>query len=251
VELPADPVIPRAVAPHSGSPGERSSSALPIGPGGDEGDVLTVDLARTGGLLVVGPPGSGRTAALEALCDRLRWDGVPVLRVGRGGLGVDDSGGHDREQWLHPSDVSGLDSWIAGLDGRQGVLVVDDLGPPAEEPAIAHLGGTEAAASVALLAAVGAGCLSSHYQGPVAALRRSRSGLLLCPGPGDADLMGVRLPRTPVPVRPGSGWLITGGAAERIQVARSRPRAGEDQVGSCQSSSSIGPISWVANQASS
>ena len=39
--------------------------------------------------------------------------------------------------------------------------------------------------------------------------------------PGRA-LLGVRLPRTPVPVRPGSGWLVTGGTVERVQVARRR-----------------------------
>lgn len=73
---------------------------------------------------------------------------------------------------------------------------------------------------VALIAAATAGALSAHYQGPVAALRRNRSGLLLCPGPGDADLLGVRLPRTPLPVRPGSGWLVVGGVIQRVQVAR-------------------------------
>ena len=71
-------------------------------------------------------------------------------------------------------------------------------------------------------ASPGPGQLSGHYQGPIAALRRGRSGLLLCPGAGDADLMGIRLPRTPLPVRPGSGWLVTGAGLERVQVARSR-----------------------------
>jgi S-DNA-T family DNA segregation ATPase FtsK/SpoIIIE len=80
---------------------------------------------------------------------------------------------------------------------------------------------------VLLVAASTAGQLSAHYQGPVAALRRSRSGLLLCPGPGDADLLGIRLPRTPVPTRPGSGWWVDGGVARRVQVARRRAPAVE------------------------
>jgi S-DNA-T family DNA segregation ATPase FtsK/SpoIIIE len=75
---------------------------------------------------------------------------------------------------------------------------------------------------VVLLAAGQPAQLATHFQGPVAALRRARSGLLLRPGPGDADLLGVRLPRAPVPARPGSGWLITGGTVERVQVARRR-----------------------------
>ena len=64
--------------------------------------------------------------------------------------------------------------------------------------------------------------LSRLYQGPVAALRRGRCGLLLQPGPGDADLLGIRLPRAPLPQRPGSGWLVTGGVVQRVQVARRR-----------------------------
>jgi S-DNA-T family DNA segregation ATPase FtsK/SpoIIIE len=227
---------------------------LPIGPGGDEGTTLAVDLARTGGLLIAGPPGSGRTAALDAFAEHLRRGGVPVLRVGRSapaaGGALEDVAAAD--DWLHPADDTGMDAWITRLGLAGGVVVVDDLGAPAEESAIGRLGAREQSPSVALLAATGPGCLSAHYQGPVAALRRSRNGLLLCPGPGDADLMGVRLPRTPVPVRPGSGWLVIGGVPERIQVARRRPLpVSRTEAAAAQSSSSSGLISCVANQASS
>jgi S-DNA-T family DNA segregation ATPase FtsK/SpoIIIE len=78
---------------------------------------------------------------------------------------------------------------------------------------------------VTLVAAGTAGQFTAHYQGPVAHLRRARSGLLLCPGPGDADLLGIRLPRVQLPVRPGSGWLATRGRVERVQVARRRAPA--------------------------
>jgi DNA segregation ATPase FtsK/SpoIIIE, S-DNA-T family len=99
--------------------------------------------------------------------------------------------------------------------------------------------------------------LSAHYQGPVAELRRARTGLLLCPGPGDADLLGIRLPRTPLPHRPGSGWLVSGAAMHRVQVARRvlppDPDAQKSQAQEteAQSRSSAGPISWLAYQASS
>jgi DNA segregation ATPase FtsK/SpoIIIE, S-DNA-T family len=121
------------------------------------------------------------------------------------------------------------------------------VGTPAEWAALGALPAVGGRSGVALVAAGGPGQLSAHYQGPVAALRRARAGLLLCPGPGDADLLGVRLPRTPLPMRPGSGWLVTGSGMERVQVARRRlPPTG---VG--QSNSSAGPISCVAYQASS
>jgi DNA segregation ATPase FtsK/SpoIIIE, S-DNA-T family len=73
-----------------------------------------------------------------------------------------------------------------------------------------------------VLAAGTAADLAGHFQGPLAALRRTRGGLLLRPGPGEADLLGIRLPRTPVPARPGSGWLVTAGVPARVQVARRR-----------------------------
>jgi S-DNA-T family DNA segregation ATPase FtsK/SpoIIIE len=253
VELPADPEIPRSAG--AGLPIPANGSwLLPIGPGGDEGTPLAVDLARTGGLLVAGPPGSGRTAALDAFAEHLRRGGATVLRVGRSASAAagasDDIAAAD--DWLHPADDIGMDAWIAGLGPEGGVVVVDDLGAPAEESAIGRLGARQPSLRVALLAATSPGGLSAHYQGPVAALRRSRNGLLLCPGPGDADLMGVRLPRTPVPVRPGSGWLVIGGVPERIQVARRhRLAGGRSATAVAQSSSSSGLISWVANQASS
>jgi S-DNA-T family DNA segregation ATPase FtsK/SpoIIIE len=252
VELAPDPEIPRAVATTAKGSG-AASLLLPVGPGGDEGTALSVDLARTGGLLVAGPPGSGRTAALDAFVDHLRMAGVPLLRVGRSAPATDElEQAGAAEDWLQSADAGGMDAWITGLGFRTGVVVVDDLGAPTEEPAISRLAAMDPASSVALLAAASPGCLSTHYQGPIASLRRSRSGLLLCPGPGDADLLGVRLPRTPVPVRPGSGWLVASGVPERIQVARRRPPPdGHTGPGDAQSNSSSGLISWVANQASS
>jgi S-DNA-T family DNA segregation ATPase FtsK/SpoIIIE len=103
-----------------------------------------------------------------------------------------------------------------------------------------------------LIAASSAGQLTGHYQGAVAALRRNRSALLLSPGPGDAELVGARLPRTPLPERPGSGWLITGGVMERVQVARRFAAPADPQPAPpAQSRSSAVPISWLAYQASS
>ena len=218
-DLPADPLLDVSHGhERDHRPGSPASLRIPVGPGGDTGDILEVDLLRTGGLLVTGPPGSGRTTALESFGKHLRAAGVPVLRLGSPTGAVAD----DLLRWLDPRDESGVAGWIAELDGRPGVVVADDVGPPTEVPALSRLPALGAHGGVALLAAAGAGQLSGHYQGPIAALRRSRTGLLLCPGPGDADVLGLRLPRTPLPVRPGSGWLVTGAGMERVQVARRR-----------------------------
>jgi S-DNA-T family DNA segregation ATPase FtsK/SpoIIIE len=220
-ELPSDPVLeaPLGVRREPGVVSDALGTLrLPVGPGGDTGGVLEVDLLRTGGLLVTGPPGSGRSTALDAFGAHLRTAGVPVLHLG----GAPTATVEADLVWLDAGDDAGVAAWIADLDGRPGVVVADDLGTPAECPALTRLPALGVRGGVALLAAAAPGQLSGHYQGPVATLRRSRSGLLLCPGPGDAELLGVRLPRVPLPVRPGSGWLVSGGGLERVQVARLR-----------------------------
>jgi S-DNA-T family DNA segregation ATPase FtsK/SpoIIIE len=246
VELPADPVLalasPETTTEQSGNRGVLS---LPVGPGGDEGDPLVVDLLRTGGLLVSGPAGSGRSTALDAFVQHMCSVGAAVLRIGVPPGGRRRSGDEPELPWLDPGDEAGARAWVAQLAGRPGVVVADDVGTPAECAALDAIPAVGTRTGVALIAAASPGQLSGHYQGPVAALRRGRTGLLLCPGPGDADLLGVRLPRTPLPVRPGSGWLVTGAVMERVQVARRQPPAAD------QSSSSAGPISCVAYQASS
>jgi S-DNA-T family DNA segregation ATPase FtsK/SpoIIIE len=199
-----------------------------VGPGGDEGEPLAVELLTAGGLLVVGPPGSGRTTALEAIAGDLASAGVPVRHLG------------------DLADPAVLNDWLEARAGAPAVLCIDDLGPAGGVPALTALHQLGVGSGVALLATATGADLSTWFQGPVAALRRARNGLLLCPAPGDADVLGIRLPRTPVPVRPGSGWLVRAGVPERVQVARHRERPA-----TAQSSSSTGPISCVAYQASS
>nr|WP_275586240.1 FtsK/SpoIIIE domain-containing protein [Geodermatophilus normandii] len=216
-ELPADP---EAAPLPPGTGVADLLRGVPLGPGGDEGDVLLVDLARAGGLLVVGPPRSGRTTTLATLGATLAEAGVPVLRVTRGGRAP----GGDLPT-MAADDVPGWRAWCEELGGRPGAVLLDDAGPLADSPvgtalAAGDRGGVDG--GVLVLAAGTAGELGAAFRGPVAELRRSRSGVLLCPGPGDADLLGIRLPRTPVPVRPGSGWLVTAGVPQRVQVARTR-----------------------------
>ncbi len=215
-ELPPDP----EPAPLPSGEGVDLLRRMPLGPGGDEGAVLTVDLLRAGGLLVVGPPGSGRTATLESLGVTLGAAGVPVLRVVRDAGSVGDD---------HPAlvadDLAGWRAWRDGLGGQPGAVLLDDAGTLADSPVGTAMAADDRRGSrVLVLASGAAGELSPVFRGPVAELRRSRSGVLLCPGPGDADLLATRLPRTPVPVRPGSGWLVTAGTPERVQVARARRR---------------------------
>jgi S-DNA-T family DNA segregation ATPase FtsK/SpoIIIE len=203
VELPPDPVL----VPSADRRAAATALQATVGPGGDEGNLLAVDLLRTGGLLVTGPAGSGRSTAIEALVGDLVGAGVPVLDLR-----------------ADPTDTDAVAGWLAAREGRPGVVCVDDLGSPAEAPALALLPTPGAPSGVVLVAGGHGSQVATWFQGPVASLRRARSGLLLTPVPGDAEVLGLRLPRTPVPRRPGSGWLILDGGPVRVQVARRSPR---------------------------
>ncbi|MFQ1001593.1 FtsK/SpoIIIE domain-containing protein [Modestobacter sp. SSW1-42] len=214
VQLPVDPALP---LPPPAS-GDAVALELPLGPGGDDGAPVGLDAARTGGLLVVGPPGSGRSATLAALGRHCRALGVPVAALAhpRGPAGPDQ---------LDRTDAAGVRAWLARQEGRRTVVLADDLTGLPDDVADA-LGGT--GGQLLVLASGTAAELAASFRGAAAGLRRSRTALLLQPAPGDAELLGLRVPRTPLPARPGSGWLVDARGATRVQVARHRtgPDAG-------------------------
>ena len=226
VELPRDPDLALPPRPAHDVAG-RSALLLPVGPGGDEGTPVCVDLGRTGGLLVAGPPGSGRSSALAAFAAHLHAMDVPVLRLGRcaGATAVPVSA--TEIDTGDPADTErALAAWLTEHAGATSAVLVDDVGNLGESPLLTRLPVPGGGDGPVLIAAGTAADLARCFHGPVAALRRGHTGLLLRPGPGDADVLGVRLPRTPVPGRPGSGWLVVSGTVTRVQVARRRTGTG-------------------------
>ena len=164
-------------------------------------------------------PGSGRSTALDAFARHCAPPAPAVLRIGvPAGADAPAPDGAGR-RLAGPARTRRRCGVGGGLGGRPGVVVADDVGTPAECAGARRAPGTGRAAAgwPCWPPARPASCRLTT-RGRSAALRRARTGLLLCPGPGDADLLGVRLPRTPLPVRPGRGWLVTGTGM--------RPRAG-------------------------
>ncbi|QXG77123.1 FHA domain-containing protein [Modestobacter sp. L9-4] len=212
VELPADPELPLPPV----DDGTAGGLALLLGPGGDDGGPVEIDVSRTGGLLVVGPPGSGRSATLQALGRHCRAAGVPVVAL----VAPRDAG----DGGISRSDAAGLRAWVAAQDGRRAVVLADDL--PALPDDVADVLGA-AGGQLLVLASGTAAELAASFRGAAVGLRRSRTALLLRPAVGDAELLGLRVPRTPLPARPGSGWLVDARGATRVQVARHRTEAGE------------------------
>lgn len=223
-ELPADPRLdlPDAVPLETGAP-----LRLPLGPGGDDGAPVCVDVQRSNGLLLVGPPGSGRSSALHALGRHAHALGAAVLELvtaSAGATGTEGASWHPER--LECTDPVALREWVSRQDGRLTLVLVDELtGLP--DPVADELGALSRPGGPVLVLGTGTAAeLAGSFRGPAAALRRARTALLLRPGPGDAEQLGLRLPRTPLPARPGSGWLVTPAGATRVQVARHRGPTG-------------------------
>jgi S-DNA-T family DNA segregation ATPase FtsK/SpoIIIE len=224
--LPADPEL---LLPTPGADAAAQGLCLPLGPGGDDGATVGIDLQRLGGLLVVGPPGSGRSAALQAFARHCRCAGAAVAELSATALRGRKPGRAEPEapDGLDRTDADGLRSWISEQDmDRPVVVVADDLAslPDAVTDVLASV--VRPTGPVVVLAAGTAADLAGSFRGPAVALRRSRTALFLQPSAGDAELLGLRTPRTSLPPRPGAGWLLSPTGAVRIQVARRRRPAG-------------------------
>ena len=196
-----------------------------IGAGGDVLGPVGVDLSQTSpGFVIAGPPGSGRSTALETMTRWLAARGVPVALVTprrsplralatlEGVLGV---------LGTESKDVELLDKLLDGLDRH--VVLVDDAELLLDTSMGDRLEGLARSARDADQAVVAAGTtddLGSQCRGFVVDLRRSRSGLLISPrSTGDGDLLGARLPRNLAAGPPGRGLLVLNGTVTPVQAA--------------------------------
>ncbi|MBW3646899.1 MAG: FHA domain-containing protein [Actinobacteria bacterium] len=190
-----------------------------IGVGGDELEPVAVDLSDVApGLLLAGPPRSGRSTTLLTFAAGLRAGGLPIVAVAPRASPL-------REL---PGCLLGTESGPAleallGSDGRVALLVDDAelLVESALAPALEQAVRRARDVGTIVLVAGTTDELVAGYRGFVLDLRRSRAGILLSPqSAGDGDLLGVRLSRTTGgDVRPGRGLLVRRGRVEPLQVA--------------------------------
>ncbi|MDX6250108.1 MAG: segregation ATPase FtsK/SpoIIIE, family [Kribbellaceae bacterium] len=200
-----------------------------VGVGGDDLGVRTFDAFEHGpGLVIVGPPRSGRSTTLLTMIDSITsrgWQVVAVvprrspLRDLVGAPGVIGVFGADADAEKVREVLDGLPSPFA--------VVIDDLELLGQDSPLAEL----IDARVALLRdtgnlMIGAGTgsdLTSMYRGPVVSLKKSRAGIVLNPQKyDDAEIFGIQLPRGMAGgAPPGRALLVTGGRYEPVQVARS------------------------------
>ncbi|MGN8245682.1 FtsK/SpoIIIE domain-containing protein [Cellulomonas soli] len=208
--LPSHAVLPAFLPRRADDP--RPPTTVVLGPGGDDAADLLLDVGR--GLLVVGPPGSGRTTSLVTVVTQLRRAGVEVVQVG--------TAGRTSAGVTHAASVAEIVSG-AGL-GRAGTttVVVDDLDElelmdPLEAERLEQAvlaGAVRLIASAQTERAVGA------FRGPVALAARTSTLLVLEPATaGSSDLLGPRAPWVTDPRGgAGRGAVRIGHRVEPVQV---------------------------------
>lgn len=203
-------------------PGLPGAAEVPVGLGGDTAEPVGVDVGD--GLLVVGPPGSGRTTALAVLALALRARGWEVLEV-RGG--ESQALRHTLTRRVAPDGAVDTASHEAPPPPR--ALVVDDLdtalrADPAAEGLLDPWTGRARPGrpTRALLAAVRTDAAATAYRGPLAALRQGPVLVLRCGAAGSSEAAGADLAHAvdpAEPLLPGRGALVERGRVTPLQVA--------------------------------
>jgi S-DNA-T family DNA segregation ATPase FtsK/SpoIIIE len=205
-----------------------------MGRGGDT--AVTVTLEVSGGALVVGPPGSGRTSALTLLARHMARAGALRAVVARDdALAAAAGPGTEVVRRYAPADVGALldvvgtrepgqeDACENGPRGLPGVVVVDDLEVLVQ---LCVVEGERLAAAcrdgLVLLASATTGGAASALRGPLADLRGVRAGIVLAPGErGSTEVFGRGLEWLAEPgrPRPGRGVLVQGARLTPVQLA--------------------------------
>lgn len=207
VELPEDPIA------------LSGTLVVPLGHGGDDAGIVQVDLAH--GLLVAGPPGSGRTSTLAVLARSLVRAGGSVLRV------VDPTVPAP-PGFPGVEDVALVDLVAACRDASSPpVVLVDDLDElERSHPSLDEV--LAATPAVGVVATVTSAAAAQAFRGALPALLRRRRTLVLdVHDPASAELAGPHAAFCVDPLRrpPGRGVLLTGRDVVVVQVyaAPTRP----------------------------
>ncbi|MFI6582959.1 FtsK/SpoIIIE domain-containing protein [Embleya sp. NPDC050493] len=197
-----------------------------LGVGGDAVEPLGHDFADGGGsFMVAGPPRSGRSTALAAMCVSLLMGGTHLIVLTPRDSQLRKLAAHGLARVLDDPDPSPdtLVEALAEVRDKPVVVVVDDADlmlACSADSVLRQIAASGRDHGQGLLLAGLAESMSSL--GWVGMARRSRRGLLLGPKTlGEGDLIGARLSAEQVrtPLGPGRGWTAGGaGAAIAVQV---------------------------------
>ncbi|UQX89698.1 FtsK/SpoIIIE domain-containing protein [Jatrophihabitans telluris] len=181
--------LPQAVVGHPPPP--ASPSRVTFAVGGDQALPIELDLSGPGRhLLICGPPGSGRSTALETILHQSRSYSSVVALISTAASYIDPSltPGIEILDPRSPDVATRLARLTQGQRAVIGVDNVDDLDDPALEDAL--VGGL-ARDGVTVLASCRTESAHVAYGGLLLALRRRRRGLVLRPEINDGALFGA------------------------------------------------------------
>ena len=183
--------------------------------------------------LVLGPPRTGRTAALAAIGAAARQAGTEVevvadrpvsdlaRRLGVAPVRLEALGEAPGPRGADPRSSDASDRGAAAEPRRRRLLLIDEADRLRDtaDGTLARIAGDPDSRDH-LVAAVTADRLRSSYGHWLTELRSCRTGVLFRPGPLDGDLLGVALPpRLQLAPCPGRGLIAANGAASAAQVA--------------------------------
>jgi S-DNA-T family DNA segregation ATPase FtsK/SpoIIIE len=195
-----------------------------VGAGGDELSPQGLDVAEEGpGIVVAGPPRSGRSTTLITMARSLITQQTPVLLIAprrsplrslEGTPGVIAVLGAELDVEYLRATLNPLDRYVVLVDDAEMLYNA----PNSEILERIIVSGRDA--DHGLILAGNTADLGSCYSGFIAAARKSRCGVLVAVDTADdGDLFGVRLPRNAGPGPLGRGLLFRTGRAAPIQLA--------------------------------
>jgi S-DNA-T family DNA segregation ATPase FtsK/SpoIIIE len=186
---------------------------LPIGVVFADGSVCNLDVPDGEHLMVIGPPRSGRSTALQrivhAWCDANPQGWWRVVAPRRTSLG---------EQNRHRSLQEIIDD--VPTDGRVLIAIDDSELVDDVEGALARLAASRRP-GLLIVATGKPDSLRQSYGHWTGVVRRSRLGIITAASNDlDGDLLGAVLPRRlPIAARPGLAWFVADGDVQLVQVA--------------------------------
>jgi S-DNA-T family DNA segregation ATPase FtsK/SpoIIIE len=191
-----------------------------VGARGDELSPQGLDVAEEGpGIVVAGPPRSGRSTTLITIARSLIAQQTPVLMIAprrslEGTPGMLAVLGSELDVEYLRATLNPLDRYVVLVDDAEMLCTA----PNSEILERIIVSGRDADHGLILAGATAD--LSSCYSGFIATARKSRCGVLVAVDtPDDGDLFGVRLPRNAGPGPLGRGLLFRAGRAAPIQLA--------------------------------
>jgi DNA segregation ATPase FtsK/SpoIIIE, S-DNA-T family len=210
-------------------PRPAGDAVVTLAVGGDEPAPIDLDLDDLGpSFVIAGPARSGRSTALVAVAATLRR---PVVVVAPRPSPLRDLAGRDGVAAVYTSADEAADELGDLLDELACPLavLVDDAELVTEGRLAVLLEQVVRAARdhgiVVVAAATTDDLIACRFRGWLADARRTRSGLLLCPGSNhDGDAFDLRLPRSLAGGwPPGRGLLVTRGRTQTVQVIECPP----------------------------